>query len=390
MKQKYLLFALAPFLIALFSTTASAFHEDFIDFEDPTKPPIPVEPTPVIVEPAPVIAPVIVEPIIDTLPLEIIQNVTNPNATNMSDNLIQKMSPYNFQIPVEIPMRIGYHDGQIVRYIVTDSSESNHAELISKQYNWQVSYSPELGRASLDDISKTYIFVNGIKGTGIHGFQPDVFTAVPGDPTYSPLKSHVHVIWAPDVDVRTLVSEYEIRRAASLGLVFTYEQPTIINMPFITWPEIDSFINENTQNIGLYYGNHIRDIDFDANTVTFTAQRVFGFDGKTQYVINADTSPKNASRTIFHPNFITSETYQFENGIISTGTLGFQPNLINHTDIGSYSPLQKVISAKWANATSPALLLDIPDLQLAIANNDVSINHTQNIQFVNRPLVVLP
>ena len=386
MKQKYLLFALAPFLIALFSTTASAFHEDFVDFEDPTKTQTNVEPisTPMLAE---TIEPIIVTPPFEIIPNTPIQNTINQNVTNGSYTMIPKIYPYTSQIPVEIPMRTGYYDGQIVRYIVTDSSESNHAELISKQYNWQVSYSPELGRASLDDVSRTYIFVNGIEGSGIHGFQPDVFTAVPGDPDYSPLKSHVHVIWAHDAKVRTLVSEYEILRAATLGIVFTYEQPTILNMPFITWPEIDSFINENTINIGYHYGNHIRDIDFDANTVSFTAQRVFGFDGKTQYVINADAIPKNASRTLFDPDFITSETYQFENGIMSTGTLGFQPNLIKRADSNTYSPIQKVISVKWANATSPALLLDVHDLQLAVENNDVSINPTRNVQFVNRPLV---
>ena len=54
------------------------------------------------------------------------------------------------------------------------------------------------------------MFVNGVEGDGVHGFQSEVFTSTPDQDDYSPLKSHVHVIWNDNMTPTVLSSEDDI------------------------------------------------------------------------------------------------------------------------------------------------------------------------------------
>ena len=82
-------------------------------------------------------------------------------------------------IPTDIPLHQGFYDGGDVYFIITDSSDPKHAEIITENQGWQVELAPLLANAPDDALSKTYMFTNGIEGDGVHGYQGYVFTSTP-------------------------------------------------------------------------------------------------------------------------------------------------------------------------------------------------------------------
>ena len=58
-------------------------------------------------------------------------------------------------------MHQGYYDGGDVYFIITDSSDPTHAEIITENQGWQVELAPLLANAPDEALSKTYMFTNG-------------------------------------------------------------------------------------------------------------------------------------------------------------------------------------------------------------------------------------
>ncbi|MFB5597642.1 MAG: hypothetical protein ACE5RJ_01310, partial [Nitrosopumilaceae archaeon] len=50
-------------------------------------------------------------------------------------------------VPAEIPMHKGFYDGGDVYFIITDSSDENHANIITENQGWQVELAPLLANA---------------------------------------------------------------------------------------------------------------------------------------------------------------------------------------------------------------------------------------------------
>lgn len=91
-------------------------------------------------------------------------------------------------VPATIPMHQGYYDGEDVYFIITDSSDPKHAEIITESQGWKVELAPLLKNAPDAALSKTYMFLNGIEGNGVHGYQGEVFTSTPAqEDVYSAL-----------------------------------------------------------------------------------------------------------------------------------------------------------------------------------------------------------
>ncbi|MDH3765064.1 MAG: hypothetical protein OER82_04565 [Nitrosopumilus sp.] len=98
-------------------------------------------------------------------------------------------------VPATIPMHQGYYNGGDVHFIITDSSDPTHADVITENQGWQVELAPLLKNAPDAALSKIYVFTNGVEGDGIHGWQSEVFTSTPAQAdVYSALTSHVHVM----------------------------------------------------------------------------------------------------------------------------------------------------------------------------------------------------
>ena len=288
-------------------------------------------------------------------------------------------------VAAEIPLHEGYYNGDNVYYIITDASEQSHVDTISTNQNWNVAYAPLLANAPESALSKTYMFVNGIDGDGVHGYQSEVFTTIPGQDNYSPLKSHVHVIWNDGVLPTLLTSEDDIETAATQNKVTLIPLDVVINMPFIMWPNGQLQINENIITDHLAYGGgQITDIDLDSMTVTFIAHRGWGPDGSTIYYIVTDAIPSGPAEAMGVPhtpatasllvNPAVVDLYQFKNGLTGTGPLGFQPG-IGAAGFGddNYSPMWRIFLIEWNDADHASLLMTKGDIDAMSESGKITV-----------------
>lgn len=149
-------------------------------------------------------------------------------------------------VPATIPLHQGFYNGEDVYFIITDSSDPTHADIITKNQGWQVEVAPLLKNAPEKALSKTYMFTNGIKGDGIHGYQGEVFTSTPGQEyVYSALTSHVHVTWNKGAAPRMLDSDEMIMKAAENDEITLTPVDVVLNMPQIIWPEGQMMVKED-------------------------------------------------------------------------------------------------------------------------------------------------
>lgn len=279
-------------------------------------------------------------------------------------------------VPATIPLHQGWYNGESVYFIITDSSEQKHADVITQNQGWKVELAPFLANAPKKALSTTYIFTNGIEGGGIHGFQSEVFTNTPAQPeTYSALTSHVHVTWNDASQADLLDSEAAILTAEEEGLVTLSDLPVVINMPQIVWPggqlqvKDDKTLTDDTP----YGGGQVLDIDTDEMTVTFVAHRGWGPDGRTIYYIVTDATPSGPAAMMGVASSPTSaaliansaavDLFQFMNGAKGTGPLGFQPGIAAAAPGDkNYSPMWRIFAIGWKDPASASVLETVGDI----------------------------
>ena len=273
-------------------------------------------------------------------------------------------------VPATIPMHQGFYNGESVYFIITDSSDPTHAEVITENQGWKVELAPLLANAPDEALSTTYMFTNGISGDGVHNFQGEVFTSTPAQQeTYSALTAHVHVTWAEDVTPRILDSEEMILEAEDAGEVTLSPVPVVLNMPQIVWPEGQMMVKEDKTlaDDTPYGGGQILDIDTEEMTVTFIAHRGWGPDGRTIYYIVTDATPSGPAGMMGVVDAPTSasliansaavDLFQFRNGIAGSGPLGFQPGIAaGAPGDANYSPMWRIFMIGWDDQAKPAVL----------------------------------
>jgi len=273
-------------------------------------------------------------------------------------------------VPATIPLHQGYYDGGEVHFIITDSSDPKHAEIITESQGWRVELAPLLANAPAEALSTTYMFTNGVTGDGVHGFQGEVLTSTPAQAeSYSALASHVHVSWNDDSDAKLLTSEEEILAAVDERSITLTELDVVLNMPQIVWPDGQMFVKEDKTitDETPYGGGQVLDIDLDEKTVTFIAHRGWGPDGRTIYYIVTDATPSGpASMMGVTPaptsaNLIVSsaavDLFQFKNGIKGSGPIGFQAGIAASAPGDSnYSPMWRIFMIGWEDPENASLL----------------------------------
>jgi len=279
-------------------------------------------------------------------------------------------------VPAVIPLHQGYYDGGDVYFIITDSSDPKHAEIITENQGWQVELAPLLKNAPDDALSKTYMFTNGIEGDGVHGFQGEVFTSTPAQADmYSALASHVHVTWNEGATSRVLDSDSMIMEAADNGEITLTEFDVVLNMPQIIWPEGQMIVKEDKTltDETPYGGGQVLDINTEEMNVTFVAHRGWGPDGRTVYYIVTDATPSGPAGMMGVVSAPTSasliansaavDLFQFKNGLIGTGPLGFQAGISASApgDV-NYSPMWRVFMIGWDNPDEAQLLETLDDM----------------------------
>lgn len=308
-------------------------------------------------------------------------------------------------VPATIPLHHGYYDGGDVFFIITDSSDETHAEIISANQGWQVELAPLLANAPDSALSKTYMFTNGIEGNGVHGYQGEVFTSTPSQPeTYSALTSHVHVTWTNDSSPKVLDSEEMILAAEEGGEVLLTHLDVVLNMPQIVWPggqmtvKEDATLTDETP----YGGGQVLDIDTEKMTVTFIAHRGWGPDGRTIYYIVTDATPRGPAEMMGVVSSPTSasliansaavDLFQFKNGLESSGPLGFQPGIASAAPgDANYSPMWRIFMIGWDDASDARLLETIDDINAYEESGLISIgiarpmdsDHIVNCPFID-------
>ena len=297
--------------------------------------------------------------------------------TEMKENNLDYVLPLSrANIPTDIPLHKGFYNGDDVYYIITDSSDKTHADVISKDQDWKVELAPLLAKAPISALSKTYMFTNGVKGNGVHGFQSEVFTSTPAQPeTYSALTSHVHVTWNDGMTPRLLDSEEGILLAAETGDVSLNEVPVVLNMPQIVWPggqmavKEDKTLTDETP----YAGGQVLNIDTEEMIVTFIAHRGWGPDGRTIYYIVTDATPSGPadmmgvtpapSSANLIANAAAVDLFQFKNGLKGSGPLGFQAGIAAGAPSDeNYSPMWRIFVIGWNDSTNARLLENIGDI----------------------------
>ncbi|MBI5146405.1 MAG: hypothetical protein HZA84_04205 [Thaumarchaeota archaeon] len=291
-------------------------------------------------------------------------------------------------VPATIPLHKGWYNEQSVYYIITDSSEQKHADIIAEKQGWKVELAPLLATTPAEALSKTYIFTNGVKGDGIHGFQGEIFTSTPAQPeTYSALTSHTHVTWNNGVKAETLDSEEKIIAAEKAGKITLTDLPVVINMPQIMWPggQLQVREDKNIADETPYVGGQITDIDTKKMTVTFVAHRGWGPDGRTIYYIVTDATPEMPAQMMGVASSPTSagliassaavDLYQFMNGVKGSGPMGFQAGIAAAAPgDANYSPMWRIFMIGWKDQSSAMILENLDDINALKSDGKIDVN----------------
>ncbi len=135
-----------------------------------------------------------------------------------------------------VPPVKGFIEGQEIRFIHTEVSDSEIADVLTQMMGSPVLVVPSLAEAPDELVANVYVFTNGNEGEGPLGFQPDVFDHPPGTPGYRPLRALNLITWEDASAVRLLTSAADVREADLNGEVVIGRPGVVINMPLLTWP----------------------------------------------------------------------------------------------------------------------------------------------------------
>ncbi|MBL8058604.1 MAG: hypothetical protein JNK29_18010 [Anaerolineales bacterium] len=135
-----------------------------------------------------------------------------------------------------VPAGLAYAEGQEIRFIHTEVSDADIAQLLSDMMASPVLVVPALAEVPATATAPVYVFTNGLKGMGPLGFQPDVFPNPPGTAGYTPLRAIHLVTWVDESQARELKAAAEVHAAEQKGELKIEQPGVVVNMPFITWP----------------------------------------------------------------------------------------------------------------------------------------------------------
>jgi hypothetical protein len=165
---------------------------------------------------------------------------------------------FNPDVPILMPLVEGYYNGTKVYFIHTETSEKIMSDMMTNMINFPTLYVPQLlSVIPEENMSKVYVFTNGITGSGPYGggpfmFQIDVFDSIPiQKDKYSQYRVPYLVRWNENATARVLTSEEAILQAEKNGELTVQRSEVVINAPIIVWngPDGEPKILPNTDNI---------------------------------------------------------------------------------------------------------------------------------------------
>lgn len=147
------------------------------------------------------------------------------------------MPPQSMSTVSAPPAVRGFYKEEEILFLHTEASDKGAAQMLTDMMSSPVIFVPKLAGISPSVLSDVFVFTNGVKGGGPMGFQSDVFSSVPSDEDYSPLRAVNLISWKSDAVARELKSLEEVRRAESNGEIIINRSNIIVNMPIIKWPD---------------------------------------------------------------------------------------------------------------------------------------------------------
>jgi len=168
--------------------------------------------------------------------------------TTMGSEIREKpmMSDMSFNVnaPITIPLIDGYYNGEKVFFVHTEVSDKAMAEMMTMMVNFPTLHVSDLKNMPPDEMSKVYVFTNGISGSGPYGggpfmYQIDVFDSIPDQMGYSQFRVPHLVTWNENSTPRILISVDEIMQAESNAELTIQKTDNVVNVPMIVWKSDD-------------------------------------------------------------------------------------------------------------------------------------------------------
>ena len=309
------------------------------------------------------------------------QNMPQGTMTVESKDLGSTLKLSNANLPLVIPLVRGLYDGKDVFYITTEASDSDVATALTKFTNFPVTFAPALAKTPDKALAQIFVFKNGIMGSGVLGFQPNVVDSIPTESKYSPLWKINFVEWKDPTTATVLGSDDDIADAVTKGKVTLSQTNVVVNCPIVKWdgnkegtvPAGNMKIRDSITESGDYGSAQVLNIDTQKMQVTFVAHRGFAPDGSTIYYIATDASQKDPADMLgviladktqaTLTTSSSSDLYQFSNGIKGSGPLGFQSG-IGSTKPGDqyYSPMWRIQVITWKDPSMATVLENTHDI----------------------------
>jgi len=164
--------------------------------------------------------------------------------TTMGSEIREKpmMSDMSFNVnaPITIPLIDGYYNGEKVFFVHTEVSDKAMAEMMTMMVNFPTLHVSDLKNMPQDEMSKVYVFTNGISGSAPYGggpfmYQIDVFDSIPDQIGYSQFRVPHLVTWNENSTPRILISVDEIMEAESNAELTIQKTDNVVNAPMIVW-----------------------------------------------------------------------------------------------------------------------------------------------------------
>jgi len=165
---------------------------------------------------------------------------TNTDSSTSFSSPRSENQPFNPNIPITMPLLEGYHNGTKVYFIHPEASDSKVAEAMTRLTNFPTSFMQNLASRSEANMSKMYVFTNGLPalddfGGGPFEYQISVFDSIPPEKGYSNLRALYTVEWKDPTTARILDSVPRIIEAQSNGELIINKTGVVVNSPIISW-----------------------------------------------------------------------------------------------------------------------------------------------------------
>ena len=172
------------------------------------------------------------------------ENSNTMKGSNISTRQLSTSSSFSFNtdVPILIPLIDGYYNGTRVYFIHTETSEKSMSDMMTNMINFPTLYVPQLSSMIPEkNMSKVYVFTNGIPGSGPYGggpfmFQIDVFDSIPiQKDKYSQYRVPYLVTWNESATARVLTTEEDTLQAEKDGELTIQRSEVVVNAPIIAW-----------------------------------------------------------------------------------------------------------------------------------------------------------